>query len=153
MIPSDQLAHQILTILPLINRIMAAELRQEVGEDVSMAQFRVMTHLRTPHTLSEIARKRRVSLQSAGGLVQALVERGWVLRETDPRDRRQTILTLSEIGQQQFERVYARMQQQLLPYIDQLEQHEIDAVSSALQALERIFSGSDEIEAITNDEP
>ena len=56
-------AEQILAVLPLFNRIMAVELRQETGDDTTMPQFRVLSYLADePLTMSAIARLRHVSL-------------------------------------------------------------------------------------------
>ena len=38
-------AHELLAVLPLFNRIMAVELRQESDDETTMPQFRVMTYL------------------------------------------------------------------------------------------------------------
>ena len=80
---------ELLAVLPLLNRIVATEVRREAGEDTTMPQFRVLAHLAPGQlTLSALAKRRRVSLQSMSELVQVLVERGWVVRAPDPADRR-----------------------------------------------------------------
>src|SRR6185503_3152973 len=95
----EALAHELMTVLPQINRRMAVELRQEVDETATMAQFRVLAYLHEqPMTLTALAQRRRVSLQSAGELVQAFVARGWITRTPDPSDRRQSILQLTDEG-------------------------------------------------------
>lgn len=49
--------------------------------------------------LSQIVRELRVSKQAAGQLVDALVLRGYLDRQTDPDDRRRLTVTLTERGQ------------------------------------------------------
>ena len=67
-------AQALLAVLPLLNRFMAVELRQETGDDTTMSQFRVLAYLaEQPLTMSDIARRRNVSFQSAGELVQTFV--------------------------------------------------------------------------------
>src|SRR5881409_528296 len=96
---------ELLAVLPLLNRIVAAEVRREAGEETTMPQYRVLAHLVAgPLTLSAIAKKRRVSLQSMSELVQVLVERGWVARAPDPSDRRQSLLQLTDHGRAHYER-------------------------------------------------
>src|SRR6476619_6342086 len=96
---------ELLAVLPLLNRIVAAEVRREAGEETTMPQFRVLAHLGAgPLTLSVLAKKRRVSLQSMSELVQALVERGWIARTPDPGDRRQHLLRLTDHGRAHYER-------------------------------------------------
>src|SRR4051794_20761209 len=95
----EEATRALLAILPILNRMLAAELRQDAGEETTMPQFRVLMYLAEgPQTLSAIARRRRVSLQAAGELIQILVERGWVARTPDPSDRRQSLLSLTEEG-------------------------------------------------------
>ena len=63
----EEAARELLHILPMLNRLMLAELRPEAGDETTMPQFRVMTYLsQQPLTVSAVARLRRVSMQSAG---------------------------------------------------------------------------------------
>ena len=136
----EDLAHELMTVLPQINRLMAVELRQEVDESATMPQFRVMAYLHAePMTLTALAQKRRVSIQSAGELVQALVARGWLTRTPDPADRRQSTLQLTDEGRAKYERVQARMQEQLTAYLALLTDAERDTVQGALIALQRVI--------------
>jgi DNA-binding MarR family transcriptional regulator len=139
---AEDAARELLAVLPLINRIMAAELRQEAGEDTTMPQFRVLAYLaEEPLTLSMIARRRRVSLQAAGELVQTLTDRGWITRVPDPNDRRQIMLHLTEAGTQQYERAHSRMLTHLIPFMERLSPEEMAAVKIALHALHQTLAG------------
>jgi DNA-binding MarR family transcriptional regulator len=137
---SEDAARELLHLLPMLNRLMLAELRPDANNETTMPQFRVMAYLaEKPLTLSAIARLRRVSLQAAGELVQALVERGWIERIPDPNDRRQSLLHLTEEGRQRFEQNDKGMQQRLLPLMKNLNDDEMAAVQVALPALRRIL--------------
>lgn len=149
---AEETARELLALLPLINRIMVADLRQEVGEDTTMPQFRVLAYLADePLTLSDIARRRRVSLQAAGELIQALVDRGWITRVADPKDRRQMLLHLTQTGQQQYQRAHDRMLAHLIPFMEMLTDDEIAAVKIALPALQRVLSREEIVEANADD--
>lgn len=133
-------ARALLAILPLIHRLIVADLRQEADPETSMPQFRVLAYLAEEAlTLSEIARRRHVSLQAAGILVQGLVERGWISRMPDPDDRRQANLHLTELGRAQYERVNERMLAHLSPLMEKLSSEESVAVGTALPALRRVL--------------
>ena len=133
-------AQELLAVLPLFNRIMAVELRQETGDDTTMPQFRVLSYLaEAPLTMSAIARLRHVSFQSAGELVQALVERGWVVRMPDPTDRRQSLLNLTDAGRAQYERAQQHMLERLASFMDQLDEDEKTTIQQALQSLHRVL--------------
>jgi DNA-binding MarR family transcriptional regulator len=139
---AEQATRELLSILPLLNRLMVAELRHEVGEDTTMPQFRVLAYLdKEPHTLSAIARLRHVSLQSAGELVQILVERGWIVRTPDPLDRRKSLLNLTEVGRERYQQAQGSILKRLLPLMENLNPDEMSAVQVALQALHRVLSG------------
>jgi DNA-binding MarR family transcriptional regulator len=141
---------ELLAILPLLNRIVASEVRREAGEDTTMPQFRVLAHLAAgPLTLSALAKKRRVSPQSMSELVQVLVERGWIARAPDPNDRRQSLLQLTEHGRLHYERADEQTLRRLAPLLAQLSKEELAAVRMALPALRRVLTqeendGSDE---------
>ena len=131
---------ELLAVLPLLNRIVASEVRREAGEETTMPQFRVLAHLAAePLTLSALARKRRVSLQSMSEQVQALVVRGWVAREPDPRDRRQSLLQLTSHGRSHYERAQAQTLRRLVPLLARLSDDELAAVRMALPALRRVL--------------
>lgn len=137
---SQLTAQELLAILPLLNRSMAVELRQEAGDDTTMPQFRVLTYLaEAPLTVSAIARKRRVSFQSAGELVQSLVERGWITRMPDPTDRRQSLLHLTEEGAAHYRGAEGRMLARLAQYMDGLSEDEKSTIRQALQFLHRVL--------------
>ena len=137
---SHTTAQALLAVVPLLTRIMAVELREEAGEDTTMPQFRVLSYLaEAPLTVSAIARKRRVSFQSAGELVQSLVTRGWVTRIPDPTDRRQSLLHLSDEGRSHYSRAQQKMLARLVTYMDQLDEAEQTTTQSALQSLHRVL--------------
>jgi DNA-binding MarR family transcriptional regulator len=138
---AEQATHELLTVLPLLTRIVAAEVRREAGDDTTMPQFRVLSHLaEKPVTLSALAKKRRVSLQSMSELVQTLVERGWVVRTPDPNDRRQQLLHLTDHGRRHYERAQDYTLRRLVPLIRALSPAELAAVEVALPALRRVLA-------------
>lgn len=140
---AEDATRELLAVLPFLNRIMIAELRPDASDETTMSQFRVLALLdEQPQTMSALARKRRVSMQAAGELVQVLVERGWVTRTPDPDDRRQWLLELSALGRTQYQQVQARMIDGLIPLIEKLTDEEMSAVQRALPALRRVLDSA-----------
>ncbi len=140
----DELTEELLAILPLLTGIVAAEVRREAGEATTMPQYRVLAQLTAePLTLSGLAKHRRVSLQAMSELVQVLVDRGWIARVPDPRDRRQHLLHLTELGRQHYERAQQQIQRRLLPLLSQLEAGERAVVHQSLLALRRVFTAEE----------
>jgi DNA-binding MarR family transcriptional regulator len=136
----EETTRDLMGVLPLVNRLMSSEMRRLVGEDTTMPQFRVLAYLHEqPMTVSALAKKRRVSLQSAGELVQTLVERGWVIRKPDPLDRRQSLLELTRQGRTQFEQAQTGMLKRLMPYVEMLSEGELVSLRRSLAALNRVL--------------
>jgi DNA-binding MarR family transcriptional regulator len=69
--------------------------------DLTMSQLKVvlLLFLNGPSRMSVIASELGVSLATATGVVDRLVERNIVLREGDPEDRRVVLCRLSEEGE------------------------------------------------------
>ena len=138
---SEDVTREVLAVLPLLNRIVGAEVRREAGEDTTIGQFRVLAHLAEgPLTLSVLAKRRRVSLQSMSELAQTLVERGWIARTPDPTDRRQHLLQLTDSGLAHYQRTQEMTIRQLAPLLAQLSADEMAAVRMALPALRRVLA-------------
>lgn len=141
----ERMAQELLSVLPLLNRIVAVEVRREAGEETTIPQFRVLAHLCDgPLTLSELARRRYVTLQSMSELAQILVERGWIARTPDPHDRRQQLIALTEHGRAHYQRALSLMIVRLIPLLAGLSATEIEAVRVALPALHRVLAGEAE---------
>lgn len=142
---AERATNELLAVLPLLNSVVVSAVQREAGADTTMPQFRVLALLAAqPQTLSALARRRRVSLQSMGALVQALVERGWIIRTPDPLDRRQQLLALSPAGRSHFEQAEGRTVGALLPFIAALSAEELRAVQLALPALHRALASEEE---------
>ena len=137
----EEATRELLAVLPLLNRIVAAEVRREAGADTTMPQYRVLSHLAAgPMTLSTLAKQRRVSLQSMSELVQVLVERGWIARTPDPRDRRQHLLHLTEQGRSHYERAQDNTLRRLVPLLSALSAAELAALQTGIPALRRVLA-------------
>jgi DNA-binding MarR family transcriptional regulator len=73
-----------------------------LSSDITVAQLRVLLVLLTdgPSRMSAIASVLDVALSTATGIVDNLVKKELVVRETDPNDRRLVICRLSPAGQE-----------------------------------------------------
>ena len=148
---THETAQGLLSILPLLNRVMIVELRQAAGEETTMPQFRVLSYLyERPLTVSDIARRRMVSFQSAGELVQTLVSRGWVTRTPDPNDRRQSLLHLTDEGKQQYERAEGHMVDRLSGMLEDLSPDDQMVIRRAMTLLHNVLV--EEVEAGEQDD-
>jgi DNA-binding MarR family transcriptional regulator len=136
----EPIAQDLLAVLPQLNRIIAAEVRREVGDAANMTELRLLTELIVgPQTLSMVARHQHVSPQALCMLVNDLVERGWVERMPHPHDRRQHLLLLTERGRNAFALSRERAIQQITPLLTSLSEEEAQAIIVALPALRRVL--------------
>ncbi len=103
------IAREILTVVPLVMRAVAAELRAS-GELPAPAHFGLLSMLSAqPHarTLTELAALQGVSLPTMSNSISALVDRGWVQRTGAGGDRRQVVIEVTPTGRAALDRVSA----------------------------------------------
>src|SRR5689334_3173692 len=75
----ETLADELLRVLPNLGHLIALHMREANEEETTLMQVGVLYHLqeRGSITASELAKRRKVSLQSVSVLVQGMVEKGW----------------------------------------------------------------------------
>jgi len=72
----------------------------DLGGDLTLPETSALSRLGRggPATSSDLARLEKISPQSMGVTVAALLERGLVARERDPEDGRQIMLSITKAG-------------------------------------------------------
>ncbi len=134
------LTEELLKIFPSFRRLLALHLRELGEEETTMMQMGVLHQIQEqPITASELAKRRRVSLQSVSVLVQGMVEKGLLIREPDPNDRRQFLLQVTPEGLAKAESVKAQIARYMEGFLDGLLPEEIAAAQVFLPALNRIL--------------
>jgi DNA-binding MarR family transcriptional regulator len=142
------LAEELLKVMPSLGRLMASYMRDSGEEETTMMQVTVLFHLEHQTlTASELAKKRRVSLQAASVLVQGLVEKGWVLRVPDPKDRRQFLLQLTPEGLERAHSARKQVANFLAEFMQGLSEEELAAAKIFLPALNQLLLQQVETEA------
>src|ERR1051326_5097053 len=98
-------ARDILHIVPLVMRAVAAELRA-AGELPAPAQFGLLSFLsQRPRTLTELASLQGVSLPTMSTSISSMVDRGWVRRSAPEEDRRVVMVEVTASGRGALDRV------------------------------------------------
>jgi DNA-binding MarR family transcriptional regulator len=97
----EECVHQVVDVVPFVMRSLRAEFRSHRGKEVNIPQYRTLMYLRrTPGaSLSEVAEHLGITLPSTSKLVNVLVERGLIDRQSCPADRRRITLMLTPKGQ------------------------------------------------------
>ncbi|WP_216210157.1 MarR family winged helix-turn-helix transcriptional regulator [Amycolatopsis aidingensis] len=90
--------------------------------------------------LGDLAAKEGVAAATMSRIVAALVESGYVRRESDPIDRRAWLATATEEGQRLVSGVRSTRVQELGRRIDRLSVEQKEALVAALPALEALLA-------------
>jgi len=137
---SRDTAREILKIIPLVMRTVAAELRA-AGELPAPAHFGLLTMLSAqPRTLSELASLQGVSLPTMSNSISAMVQRGWVRRTAPPKDRRVVIIEVTATGKAAVERVGRAAEAHLAVMLAPLDAVSRKRLQAGLTVLRKIFS-------------
>ena len=139
---ADEAACEVLEVVPLIMRLMRAEMREHRAAGLSVPQFRALAYLNRSAgaSLSELADYIGLSLPSMSKLVDGLVGRRLVTRDIHPVDRRRVNLVLTEQGQAAFQSAYASAQVHLAARLALLSEAERTTVVQAMRALRPLFA-------------
>ncbi len=124
---SDRAFRELFPILP----------KEWLHLDLTMPQLKVVLLLFTsgPSRMSAIASEMGFSMATATGVVDRLVDRGLVLREGDPSDRRVVMCRLSEEGDMLINGLWQMSQDQLGGMMRSLAPAQLRLIARALDAL------------------
>jgi len=133
-------AREILQIIPLVMRTVAAELRS-AGEMPAPAHFGLLTILgEQPRTLTELALLQGVSLPTMSNSNSTLVQRGWVKRSSPARDRRVVLIEVTPLGSATVERVGRAAQAHLAEMLSGLDAASRRRLQAGLGVLRQVFA-------------
>jgi DNA-binding MarR family transcriptional regulator len=133
-------ARDILKIIPLVMRTVAAELRA-AGELPAPAHFGLLTMLgHQPRTLTELALLQGVSLPTMSNSISTLVHRGWVKRTSPARDRRVVLIEVTPQGRATLERVGRAAEAHLAELLTTLDPAARRRLQAGLGVLRLVFT-------------
>jgi DNA-binding MarR family transcriptional regulator len=98
----QELAKNILDVIPLITRSIRTEMRVKRAAELSVPQFRVLGYVEwhTRVSLSAVAEHMGLTLPSMSKMVDGLVVRGFVHRTPDSLDRRRVAIQTTPKGRE-----------------------------------------------------
>ena len=139
-VQARETARDILEIVPLVMRTVAAELRAG-GELAAPAHFRLLWVLSNgPRMLTELAAIQGVSLPAMSNSISAIVERGWVRRTAPGADRRVALVELTPTGRAALERVGRAAEAHLAEVLAPLDLPSRRRLLGGLGVLRKVFS-------------
>lgn len=137
----EALAGRLLETAPIIMRFIHTALR-DTDLRVEPNQYQLMQMLaHRDFTVTELARKRKVTLPSMSKTVNALVERGWVQRMDVPGDRRVVQVRLTEQGREAMGDARKLMLRIVQGALSTLGDDERQTLSDGLDVLHVAFGG------------
>jgi len=135
-------ARDILEIIPLVMRTVAAELRA-AGEMSAPAHFGLLSILTVrPRMLTDLASLQGVSLPTMSNSISAMAERGWVRRAAPDGDRRVVMIEVTAPGRAALERVSRSAEAHLAEVLAPLDVPARRRLQGGLGVLRKIFAGS-----------
>ncbi|MBT2409103.1 MarR family transcriptional regulator [Streptomyces sp. ISL-12] len=131
----DAVTRAVLTASRLLVAISARSLA-EVEERVTLPQFRMLVVLSTRGTtkLVALAEQLQVAPSTAMRMVDRLIGAGLVDRRTNPDNRRETLLRLTEEGRRTVDHVTARRRREIAAVVQRLAPGQRAALVEALTA-------------------
>jgi DNA-binding MarR family transcriptional regulator len=134
-------ARDILQIIPLVMRAVAAQLRSG-GELPAPAHFGLLSMLsERSRTLTELASIQGVSLPTMSNSISTMVERGWVRRaQPDESDRRLVMVEVTASGKAALERVARSAESHLADVLAPLDVPSRRRLHNGLGVLRKVFA-------------
>jgi DNA-binding MarR family transcriptional regulator len=133
-------ARELLEIMPLVMRAVAAELRSG-GEMPAPAHFGLLMKLcEQPRTLTELATHWGVSLPTTSNTIAALAQRGWVRRSSPAADRRVALIEVTAAGRAALERVGRAAEMHLAEVLAPLDRTSRRRLQAGLAVLRTVFT-------------
>jgi DNA-binding MarR family transcriptional regulator len=149
---TDAIAREILDIVPTIMRVIRTEMRNQRSADLAIPQFRTLLFInRNPgSSLLAVANHLGLTSPTVSKMVDGLVLKHMIRRESSPKDRRKVTLTLTVQGQTILEKARNGAQARLIEVLSRLTQEEGETVFQAMKLLRPLFlPGTERVETIS----
>ena len=136
-----QCADAVLDVMPGVMDAMRGAMRRQVGEPLSVPQFRCLQHiaLRPCCSVSDVAKFLGVTLPTASALIDRLVKAGCVAPTAAALDRRRTELQLTASGHALLGQIRQGARQDFARALASCTESELSAVHAGLIVLKRAF--------------
>ncbi|OIV35745.1 MarR family transcriptional regulator [Mangrovactinospora gilvigrisea] len=106
-------------------------------EQLPMAQVELLQvlHEHSPARIGDLATRQRLATSTVSGLIGQMISAGLVAREVDPGDRRASVVTLTEAGEEQLDAWLRAHERRIDAALGELGAEERVRVREALPAL------------------
>ncbi len=144
----DACAQEILDVVPVVMRTIRAEMRRHRTADLSVPQFRTLAFIdrQTDASLSDVAEHIGLTLPSMSKIVEGLVARKLVTRQTHATDRRRMMLALTARGQTALQTSREATRACLAEDLAGLTERQRETIGQAMEILRPVFTPQGEVE-------
>ncbi len=133
---ANPLVEGILSLADRLFRVLLPTIPREVLElDITAPQIKIMLMLymnNIPMRMSAIAADLGVTLATATGLIERLVERGMVTRDSLPDDRRVVLCLLSREGAGTVSRIWQSARLRMGNILREMQEDKLEALTDVL---------------------
>ncbi len=135
-------AQEVLEVVPMVMRTIRAEMRRHRTADLSVPQFRTLAFVdrNADASLSDVAEHIGLTLPSMSKIVDGLVARKLVTRQTHPTDRRRMTLTLTARGQSALQSSREATRACLAEDLATLSDRQRETIAQAMEILRPVFT-------------
>ena len=135
-------ARAMLGTLPFVTRVVRAEMRSHRALGLSVPQFRALAFIRRypGASLSAAAEHLGVTLPTMSRLIDGLVKRKLMLRQSNSGDRRRIILELTPRGRALWQTAYDFTQASMTKKLSALNGSQCATVVNAMRILHQLFA-------------
>ena len=142
----DQIIDRYVSINFSVNRKFDQLIRQEIGDVLTTEQHFTMRHINNVHvcTSTELAVVFGVKKSAITPIINRLVEKGWVERTRDEKDRRVIYLTLTIDGKLIFGEMEKKIQSVIESVISKFDHTEIQNFLDTYAKLDGLIEGNKE---------
>lgn len=143
-VSSDDVARELVELVPLIMRTIRAEMRRRRAADVTIPQFRAMMYINrhAGTSLLDVASHLGLTPPTVSKMVDALVVEKLVVRQDSSEDRRKVLLSLTQQGQIMLEQARSGTQACLASLLSGLTAQEHETILLGMKHLQAVFSAS-----------
>lgn len=134
-------ADAVLAVMPVVMDAMRGAMRLQVGEQLSVPQFRCLNFiaLQPGCSVSAVATLLGVTLPTASAMVDRLVKAGAVAPATATADRRRSELQLTKAGRAQLQQIRRGARGEFARLLAGCNGDDLQAVQAGLTVLQRAF--------------
>ncbi len=135
-------------VVPAVMRVIRAEMRLRGGRFASVPQLRALglAHRRPGASLTDVAVHLGVTPATASVLVDRLVRRGLVHRDSHPDERRRISLTLTRAGSQHLRAARTATRRRLAEILGALPAPDRATISAGVSLLRHAFGSPKDVD-------